>query len=76
MDLIEQFWKTRECPKCTSTYFSLEVNWMSAYVKTVYTCEGCTWSFVAMSSCTSPASAPAPSSPSRSVVSERQTQSG
>ena len=75
MDLIEHFWKTRECPKCTTSYFSLEVNWMSTYVKTAYICEGCKWSFITMSSCTSPSSAPAPSSPDRSVASVLPTQS-
>jgi len=76
MDLIQKFWKSRECPKCANRYFSLEVNWMDAYIKTKYICDACNWSFIVMSSCTSDASAPAPSSPSRSVASVQQTQSG
>lgn len=74
-ELVEQFQKTRECPKCANTYFSLEVNWMNTYVKTTYTCDSCNWGFVLMTSCTSDASAPAPSSPNRSVASVPQTQS-
>ena len=74
-DQLNTFLKTRECPKCANSYFTLEVNWMDKYVKTIYTCDGCNWSCVAMSSCTSPANAQAPSSPNRSGVSELQTQS-
>jgi len=73
MDLIEQFWKTRECPKCANSYFTLDVNWMDTYIKTVYTCDSCRWSFIAMTSCTSAANVRAPSSPNRSTVSVPQT---
>ena len=75
MDLVDQFQKTHVCPKCANSYFTLNVNWMSTYVKTVYTCESCNWSFIKMSSCTSPSNAPAPSSPNRLKVSELPTQS-
>jgi len=75
MDLIEQFWKTRECPKCANSYFTLDVNWMETYVKTAYTCDRCNWSFISMTSCTSPSSVQAPSLPSRSVASVQPVQS-
>lgn len=74
-DLLDKFQKTHACPKCANSYFTLNVNWMSTYVKTVYTCESCNWSFIKMASCTSPASAPAPSLPSQSVVSGQPAQS-
>jgi ribosomal protein L37AE/L43A len=74
MDLLEQFRTTHECPKCANSYFSMHIRWMDTYVKTVYTCEDCNWSVIVMSSCTSPASAQAPSSPNQSAVSEPQTQ--
>jgi hypothetical protein len=74
-DVLANFMKSRECPKCANSYFSLEVSWMDKYIQTVYTCDRCNWSCIAMSSCTSPANVQAPSSPSRSGVSELQTQS-
>ena len=72
-DLVEKFEKTHACPKCANSYFTLNVHWLDTHVKTVYTCEGCNWSFYRMSSCTSPASARAPSLPNRLKVSEPHT---
>ena len=74
-DPVDKFQKTHACPKCANSYFTLNVNWMSTYVQTVYTCEGCNWSFIRMASCTSPSNAPSPSSPDRLKVSEPRTQS-
>lgn len=74
-DQVDKFQKTHACPKCANSYFTLNVNWMSTYVQTVYTCEGCNWSFIRMASCTSPSSVQAPSSSSQSVVSARPAQS-
>ena len=73
-DMLDTFQKTHACPKCANSYFTLNVHWMDKYVKTVYTCESCNWSFIRMASCTSPSSVPVPSSPNQSVVSEPQTQ--
>jgi len=75
MDLLEKFQKTRECPKCEDSYFSMNIHWMDTYMKTVYTCDSCNWSFVVMSNCTSPSNAPDPSSPSPSKVSVQPVQS-
>jgi len=75
MEDIAKFQKKHECPKCANSYFSIHVRWMTTYVKRTYTCEDCLWSCVEMSSCTSAASVPAPSSPDRSVVSVLQTES-
>jgi predicted CxxxxCH...CXXCH cytochrome family protein len=75
VDLVEQFQKTHECPKCANSYFTLNVNWLDTYVKTIYTCDSCHWSFIRMSSCTSPANVQSPSLPDRLKVSEPHTQS-
>ena len=74
-ELVEQFQKTRECPKCANSYFTLEVNWMDTYVKTTYTCDNCNWSFILMSNCTSPANVQDLSSSNQSAASAPQTQS-
>jgi len=77
MNAIEKFRKTHECPKCANRYFTLEMNWMNAYVKTSYVCEKCNWGCILMSSpnCTSLASSLDPSSPSRSEVSGQMIRS-
>lgn len=72
-DAVDKFEKTHACPKCENSYFTLNVHWLDTHVKTVYTCEGCNWSFYRMSSCTSPASARGPSSSNRLTVSEQHT---
>lgn len=67
-DELEKFQTSHECPKCANSYFNMNIQWMDTYTKTVYTCDSCNWSCVAMSSCTSPASAPAPSFPNQSIA--------
>ena len=74
-DLVDKFEKTHACPKCANSYFTLNVHWMDTYVKTVYTCESCNWSFIRMASCTSPSNARGPSSSNQSKASVPQTQS-
>jgi ribosomal protein L37AE/L43A len=74
-ELLEKFEKTHACPKCENSYFTLNVNWMSTYIKTVYTCESCNWSFIKMSSCTSPSNVQDLSLSNRSTTSVPQTQS-
>lgn len=73
-DEIKTFEKTRACPKCVNSYFTLEVNWMNTYVKTVYICDSCSWSFIKMSNCTSPASSQGLSLQGQSITSEQKTQ--
>ena len=74
-ELLKKFEKTRECPKCTNTYFSIEFNWMDTYTKSVYTCDSCNWSFVLMSNCTLPANVQDLSSSNQSAVSAQPIQS-
>jgi transposase-like protein len=72
MNLVDQFQKTRVCPKCQNRYFNIEINWMNSFVKSVYTCDSCAWSFT--TNCTSPASSPGLSSQYPSKVCERPVQ--
>ena len=73
-ELVEQFQKTHECPKCTNSYFGMNIQWMDTYVKTVYTCDNCNWSFILMSNCTSPANVQGLSSSNPSAASAPPTQ--
>jgi hypothetical protein len=73
MDLIADYQKTKKCPKCENTYFTLDIQWMEEYTKTIFTCDECRWSFV---SYTSHANAPGPSSSCQSTTSGQPTQSG
>jgi transposase-like protein len=74
-ELLKQFEKSRQCPKCTNSYFTIEFNWMEKYTKSVYTCDSCNWSFVLMSNCTSPANVRDLSLSNQSTTSAPQTQS-
>ena len=74
-ELVEQFQKTRECPKCKNSEFTIEFNWLDSYTRSLYTCDSCNWSFVLMSNCTSPANVQDLSSSNQSVTSAPQTQS-
>jgi hypothetical protein len=74
MDVLDKFQKTHECPKCARSYFTLDISWMNTYVKTVYTCESCSWSCIVMSSCTSPSSVRDLSLKGQSVTSSQLTQ--
>ena len=65
---------SRECPKCTNSYFTLEISWLEKSVNTVYTCESCNWKFT-VSNCTLPAKSPGLSCSSQLAVSEQQSQS-
>jgi len=71
-DQLDKFQKTRACPKCANSYFTLDVNWMSTYIKTVYTCDTCNWSCIKMANCTSPANVRDPSLSNRLKVSAPQ----
>lgn len=62
---------SQDCPKCKSSYFTLEISWLGTHVKTKYTCESCNWSFVT-SNCTSTSNAPDLSCSNQSVVSVGQ----
>lgn len=74
-ELVEQFQKTRECPKCKNSLFTIEFNWLDTHTRSVYTCDSCNWSFVLTSNCTSPANVQDPSSSNQSEASVQQTQS-
>jgi hypothetical protein len=73
-DQIKTFEKTHACPKCANSYFTLDVHWMNSYIKTVYICDLCNWSFTKLSNCTSPASSQDPSLQGQSATSEQKNQ--
>lgn len=43
MEDIRKFDKTKECPKCTNVYFTLEIQWIYDIIRTKYTCDDCNW---------------------------------